>query len=71
MAYADIQTRQRLAGHVLDPLHFHPELTLVMHSFTRRRRSEQWILTDNGTVPLIVAYVLQIAIPMSRENHPF
>ena len=31
--------------------HFHPELTLVVQSFPRRRRSKQWILADNGTVP--------------------
>ena len=31
------------------PLHFHPEL--ILQHFLHRRRSEQWLLTDNGTVP--------------------
>ena len=31
--------------------HFHPELTFVVQFFPCRKRSGQWILTDNGTVP--------------------
>ena len=47
MALADIQTHQLLAQD--SPIHLHPELTLL--PFLHRRRSQQWLLTDNGTVP--------------------
>ena len=47
MALADIQTHQRLAQD--SPVHLHPELTL--QPFLHRRRSQQWLLTDNGTAP--------------------
>ena len=47
MAFADIQTHQRLAQD--SPVHLHPELTL--QPFLHRRRSQQWQLTYNGTAP--------------------
>ena len=31
------------------PMHLHPEL--ILQPFLHRRRSELWLLTDNGTVP--------------------
>ena len=43
----DIQTHQRLPQD--SPIHFHPGL--ILQPFLQGRRYEQWLLTDNGTVP--------------------
>ena len=46
LSTADIQTHQRLTQDA--PIHFHP--ALIIQHFLHRRRSEQRLQTDNGTV---------------------